>query len=94
MRTVGLGSLETEADRVSKFEYIVNLLVTLQKNVQTGRRGWGWKRPYCAIVTRTPPYDTFSPAEQLYFFAGFDNTCDLSAVLGILGNASVFHAHV
>ena len=27
-------------------------------------------------------------------FAGFDNTCDLSAVLGILANSSVFHAHV
>ncbi|XP_078344242.1 uncharacterized protein LOC144629874 [Oculina patagonica] len=27
-------------------------------------------------------------------FTGFDNTCDLSAVLGILGKASVFHAHV
>ena len=28
----------------------------------------------------------------LYLFAGFDNTCDLSAVLGILGGASVFHS--
>ena len=27
-------------------------------------------------------------------FAGFDNTCDLSAVLGILANSSVFHARV
>ena len=27
-------------------------------------------------------------------FAGFDNTCDFSAVLGILANSSVFHAHL
>ena len=27
-------------------------------------------------------------------FTGFDNTCDLSAVLGILSNASVFHARI
>ena len=27
-------------------------------------------------------------------FAGFDNTCDLSAVLGILERASVFHTRV
>ena len=27
-------------------------------------------------------------------FAGFNNTCDLSAVLGILANSSIFHAHV
>lgn len=25
-------------------------------------------------------------------FPGFDNSCDLSAVLGILANASIFHA--
>ena len=27
----------------------------------------------------------------MYQFAGFDNTCDLSAVLGILERASIFH---
>ena len=27
-------------------------------------------------------------------FSGFDNTCDLSAILGILSNASVFHARI
>lgn len=27
-------------------------------------------------------------------FAGFDNTCDLSAVLGILANSSVFHTRI
>ena len=27
-------------------------------------------------------------------FAGFDNTCDLSAVLGILERASVFHTRI
>ena len=29
-----------------------------------------------------------------YLFAGFDNTCDLSAVLGILENASIFHTRI
>ena len=29
-----------------------------------------------------------------YLFAGFDNTCDMSAVLGILANASVFPAYI
>ena len=30
----------------------------------------------------------------MYQFAGFDNTCDLSAVLGILERASVFHTRI
>lgn len=30
----------------------------------------------------------------IFVFAGFDNSCDLSVVLGILGNASVFHVNV
>ena len=29
-----------------------------------------------------------------HLFSGFDNTCDLSAVLGILANASVFHGGI
>ena len=31
---------------------------------------------------------------KMYQFAGFDNTCDLSAVLGILERASVFHTRI
>ena len=34
------------------------------------------------------------PHTNFYPFVGFDNTCDLSAVLGILERASVFHNHV
>ena len=30
----------------------------------------------------------------MHLFAGFDNTCDLSAVLGILANASCFKAPI
>lgn len=30
----------------------------------------------------------------MFYFSGFDNSCDLSAVLGILANASVFQTRV
>ena len=31
---------------------------------------------------------------KMYQFAGFDNTCDLSAVLGILERVSLFHTRI
>ena len=31
---------------------------------------------------------------NFYWFVGFDNTCDLNAVLGILERASVFHTRI
>lgn len=87
MRTVGPGSLETEADRVSKFEYIVSMFVDIADKCTDGGVEASLMCDWLELLLTTT-------AEQIYSLAGFDNTCDLSAVLGILGNASVFHAHV
>ena len=47
-----------------------------------------------SLYTLTRQHVNMHASFKDVLFAGFDNTCDLSAVLGILANSSVFHAHV